>query len=69
MNPVLPIYFFQSCHDHWLVVHILILFLKTARDISSLREIGMRFQIFGANEGRAFWHFTIYLFLLNYMVF
>lgn len=25
MNPVLPIYFLQSRHGHWLVVHILIL--------------------------------------------
>ena len=52
MNPILPIYFLGSRHGHSFVLHFLILYLKTAREVSSFRKFGISSQIFGANEER-----------------
>ena len=50
MNSILPIYFLQSRQGHMLVVHVLILFLNTARHVSLLRESGENTIIFGVSE-------------------
>lgn len=50
INPFLSIYFLQSRHGHCLFNHVLILFLKTASEVSSFRKSGISSQIFGADE-------------------
>ena len=50
MNPKCATYFLQSLHGHLSLVHFLILSLKTAREFSSFKSLGMSSQIFGARE-------------------
>ena len=63
--------FLTERHGHWLVVYVLILFLKTASDISSFKEFGRSTQIFGANEERVSLPlYTVFvLFLCNILLF
>ena len=71
MNPILPIYFLQIRHGHSFFVHVLILFLKTACEVSSFREFGISSQIFGAYDERVSLSFytAFVLFLWNVLVF
>ena len=50
INPIISIYFLQSRHGHCLFNHVLILFLKTASEVSYFRKSGISSQIFGADE-------------------
>ena len=70
MNPVLPIYILQSRYGHSFVVHVLILLLKAASEVSFLTEFGTRFQIFVANQKRVSLPLdTVVLCLCNTIVF
>ena len=72
MNPVLSTYLLHSRHRHSFIVHILILFLKTANDVRSLKKFGISSQIFGANKKESHYLplYTVFVhFLRNILVF
>ena len=64
------IYILQSRYGHSFVVHVLILLLKAASEVSSLTEFRIRFQIFVANQKRVSLPLdTVVLCLCNIIVF
>ena len=66
MNAIPSIHFLQTQHGHLLVVHVLILFLKTSIEVYSFREFGTSSQIFGANEERVLLQlYTVFVLLLG----